>query len=194
MTEKITARAIVDALMTINAAKICVVEMELFAETGPGTYSRRVDFWTLEVAASKQFRAVAYEIKVSRQDFNRDREEKQRAALSVSDRFFYVAPAGLLKKSDIPTWAGLMEFDGSDFKVIKRAPVLSEKRAPSWELIVSVIRNSVTCRRDVETIREIQRITEGRLNRLKANLRAIEKREAERWHRRWQAGRKAGAP
>jgi len=143
MTEKIAARDIVDALYAANEDKICCEELELL------NGSRRVDFWTLDVTASARFRAVSYEIKISIQDFKRDTEAKQARALEISDRFFYVAPKGLLSKAVIPDWAGLMEFDGKLLTVAKLAPRLPEKRNPDWLLIVSIIRNSRQCRRDV---------------------------------------------
>lgn len=115
--------------------------------------SRRCDFWKLEVHSSKGFRATAYEIKISRADFRRDNAVKQREARLYSDRFYYVAPAGLLKLEEIPDWAGLIEFDGTKLSTRLPAPH-RDKDAPSWELVVSLIRNSGEIRRESDILRQ----------------------------------------
>lgn len=138
-----TADEILDALIAISSDKIWAVELPFRGS------STRVDFWTLAPVRSKDFRTVAYEIKVSRADFRRDSEEKQSGALAFSDRFFYVCPDGVLTKVDVPDWAGLMTFDGKVFSVAKLAP-RREKADPDWGVIVDVLRNSGQCRRDVD--------------------------------------------
>jgi hypothetical protein len=126
----ITAKDILNALIIQSDDKIWASELALEG------LSRRIDFWTLEPARSRGWRAVAYEIKVSRQDFGRDSEKKQEAALNVSDRFWYVTPPGL------------MEFDGTEIRIRKRAP-RREKREPDWDFIVSLMRNCGDARRDI---------------------------------------------
>jgi hypothetical protein len=138
----VTASEILDALIATSDDKIWASELALLAG------GRRVDFWTLEPAASRGFRAQAYEIKISRGDFKRDSEDKQEGALSFADRFWYVTPPGLLKKEEIPTWAGLQEWDGKLFNVRRKAP-MRQKREPDWEFVVSLLRNSGDQRRDV---------------------------------------------
>jgi len=82
-----TTSEILDALIAVSDDKIWASELALLAG------GRRVDFWTLEPAASKGFRAQAYEIKISRGDFKRDNEGKQEGALSYADRFWTVTPS-----------------------------------------------------------------------------------------------------
>lgn len=119
--------------------------------------NRRCDLWVLKQHASKGYEATAYEIKVSRADFKRDTPEKQRDARLYSDYFFYAAPAGLIKPEEIPLWAGLIEYDPKrdfgPFSITLPAPRRC-KDAPSWELMVSVIRNSGEVRRDTEILQE----------------------------------------
>lgn len=137
-----TAAEIIDALIAVSDDKIWATELALLSG------GRRVDFWTLEPAASRGFRASAHEVKVSRADFFRDTDEKQEAALKFSDRFWYVTPAGMVVKAEIPAWAGLMEWDGKIFAVKKKAP-MRQKSEPDWEFVVSLIRNSGDQRRDI---------------------------------------------
>lgn len=145
-SEAITAANILTALIAVSDAKIWATELALFSG------SRRIDFWTLEPVPSKGFRASAFEIKVSRSDFLRDRDGKQDGALKWSDRFWYVTPPDLLTKADLPEWSGLQEWDGKAFRVVRKAPGRS-KAEPSWEFVASLIRNSGDCRRDTELLK-----------------------------------------
>jgi hypothetical protein len=141
-----TSQDILDGLVGWSENKIWATELAFFAGM------RRIDFWTLEPAASQGFRTCSYEIKISRADFKRDSDEKQSGALMYSDRFWYVTPPGLLRKDDLPDWAGLQEWNGKEFRIIRRAPKL-EKQEPTWELLVSILRNSGDCRRDIGLIK-----------------------------------------
>lgn len=118
-----------------------------------GGAERYIDVWTIESNASKGCTAQAYEIKVSRADFQRDVKQplKQRGARLFSDQFWFVAPPGLLRAEEIPDWAGLLEpypdRDGGfatwqswqALRQIVPAPFRS-KDAPSWPLVVSMLR------------------------------------------------------
>lgn len=172
-----TAAEILDALIAISDDKIWASELTLLAG------GRRADFWTLEPAASRGFRAQAYEIKISRSDFRRDTEDKQEGALSFADRFWYVTPPGLLKKDDVPAWAGLQEWDGKLFSVKRKAP-MRQKREPNWEFVVSLLRNSGDQRRDVGLLKAqvafFQASTEQ--NRRQRNIAASY--QMERWIRK----------
>lgn len=137
-----TAKDIIEALTARSSECIWASEMDFFGGR------RRVDFWTLEPIKSKGFRATAFEVKISRADFRRDSEEKQSGALMFCDRFYYVTPPGVVTKADIPEWAGLQTWDGERFAIVKRAPV-RQKAEPTWEFIVSLMRNCGQSRRDV---------------------------------------------
>lgn len=114
--------------------------------------ARRSDFWTISPNGSSGYLAIAYEIKVSRADFKRDSSIKQREARLFSDRFYYVTPLGLLARDEVPDWAGLIEFDAGKLATRVHAP-LRDKDAPTWELLVSLIRNSGEIRRDSDLVR-----------------------------------------
>ena len=156
---KLTAQDILNALIAYSDDKIWASEL---AFNGG---ERRIDFWTLEPHRSKHFRSSAYEIKVSRADFKRDTAEKQQHALSFTDRFWYVTPHGLLDRSEIPEWAGLQEWDGRFFHVRKKAP-MREKVDPTWEFIVSLIRNSGETRRDIGLMKQENMFLKMRNDRL----------------------------
>lgn len=114
--------------------------------------ARRCDLWTISANSSAGFKARAYEVKISRADFRRDNAVKQREARLFSDQFYYVTPAGLLKPDEVPDWAGLIEYTDGSFKTIIQAPY-RDKDAPTWELVVSMIRNSGNVNRDTDLLK-----------------------------------------
>lgn len=149
MATELTAAEILDALIA-GCDDTMIWATELSLSTG----ARRCDFWTIAPWQSKGYLATAYEIKVSRADFRRDNYEKQREARLFSDRFYYVTPVGLLKSMEIPDWAGLVEVDETRQRRIVVPAPLRDKDAPSWELIVSLLRNSGQIRRDADLVRK----------------------------------------
>lgn len=140
------ASEILDALIASSSGCIWAKELAFFSGKS------RIDFFTIQPTASQMFRTNAYEIKVSRADFARDSAEKQDGALKWSDRFWYVTPPGLIGRHEVPEWAGLQEWDGALFAVKRKAPP-RHKQPPDWEFIVSMLRNSGDCRRDVELMK-----------------------------------------
>jgi hypothetical protein len=135
------AEEIINALIAISGARLWAREVTF---SGHG---RRADFYTIEPTPSQGFRATAYEVKVTRADYLQDTQDKQKPALQYSDRFFYVTPPGLIQRQELPSWAGLMEWDGKAFSV-KRKALKREKIEPNWQLFVDVMRTSGRCRRD----------------------------------------------
>lgn len=142
--------------------------------------ARRCDFWTISPNGSSGFLAIAYEVKISRGDFKRDHSGKQREARLFSDRFYYATPAGLIDKAEVPDWAGLIEFDGAGLTVRVPAP-LRDKSCPTWELVVSLIRNSGEIRRDV-SVRERERL------HFKRQVETARQKLREAGHQPWMFG------
>lgn len=172
-----TASEILDALIATSDDKIWASELALLQG------GRRIDFWTLEPAASRGFRAQAYEIKISRADYKRDSEEKQKAALSFADRFWYVTPPGMIKKDELPDWAGLLEWDGKLFNVRRRAP-MRQKREPDWEFVVSLLRNSGDQRRDVGLLKAQVAFFQANAEQQRRQRDLAAKMQMERWVRK----------
>ena len=80
----------------------------------------------------KNYKILAFEIKVERSDFLRDVEvfsKKHKYALEISHEFYYVCPWNLIDRSEIPEIAGLMYVDKS-FTIKKKKPaVLREMKS-----------------------------------------------------------------
>ena len=131
--------------------------------------ARRCDLWTISANSSAGFKARAYEIKISRADFKRDSAIKQREARLFSDQFFYVAPTSIIKPDEVPDWAGLIEYADGAFKTVVAAPY-RDKDAPTWELVVSLIRNSGNVNRDTDLLKIRLREAERRLSRARQSI------------------------
>jgi hypothetical protein len=121
--------------------------------SGYGGFSQqRIDCFAISPNAGNK--SISYEIKVSRADFRNDlkKADKQVPARCFSNEFYYCTPIGLLKREEIPVWAGLLEFDLSkpaiydsyypDVRVtiIKPAPSF-DKCQPNWGMVISAYRN-----------------------------------------------------
>ncbi len=121
----------------------------------------RIDFWALKNGQNPI--ATAYEIKASRADFKRDSKDKQAAALGCSHRFYYIAPKGLLTRTDIPDWAGFKEYDPATAKIktVRKSP-LRENVQPTWQFMAGLIRKSPRVMRDMKL--PIQLALNARLN------------------------------
>lgn len=145
------AQVILDVLLHKYRDRICAPELPFSGG------QRRIDLWTLHPHTSQGYRSTCFEIKVSKADYKKDGYEKQRQARLFSDQFYYVTPKGLLEKSQIPDWAGLMEYDGNRFREILNAPVTG-RAEPSWQLITSIFRSEVGVRRDQTMIEKNLRI------------------------------------
>lgn len=149
--DTIKAEDIEKALFKKHEKDMCFRELRL--SSGYANESR-VDFLALNVAPSSGNVVDAYEIKVSRADFKRDSHKKQRGARLYSDRFWYIAPEGVIPHEDIPDWAGLYEVQwdcrkyvngGKPYikmKQVIKAPK-ADKSPPSWGLAVSLVRNAL---------------------------------------------------
>lgn len=161
-----TAAEILEALIAE-----CDSTMIWASELALSTGTRRCDFWTLAPCQSKGYAATAYEIKVSRGDYRRDTHEKQREARLFSDRFYYATPPGLIAPDEVPDWAGLVELVDGKKKIIVPAP-LRDKDAPSWELVVSLLRNSGRVRRDDDVIKKQRSYYLSQLRAAAAQLKA----------------------
>lgn len=97
---------------------------------------------------------VEYEVKISRGDFFADSKKHQRRwdrtsnedrylykhdhlekGLALPNRFYYVAPKGLIQLDEVPVWAGFIEMEMSEYsghlfeKIVRHAPRLHERKS-----------------------------------------------------------------
>jgi hypothetical protein len=145
--------------------------------TGFGKRSeQRIDFYALHCFPSQHNRRVAYEIKVSRQDFLHELAEpmKRRGALILSNQYYFATPVDLVEPKEIPIECGLMEFASQSEKYpegkgwrragsgrstcwvreVVDAPV-RESILPTWRFVASLARRlnreEMLCQPEIES-------------------------------------------
>ncbi|MBA4852051.1 hypothetical protein [Emticicia sp. BO119] len=91
---------------------------------------------------SKKKLLTDIEIKISRSDFNRDFAKTKHQYFSQGietgvNYFYFACPENLIKKHEVPSYAGLIYVNEKYVTVIKKAPRLHQNKAPE-SLIVSI--------------------------------------------------------
>lgn len=99
---------------------VCIPECKVGA-TFTSNNVRKIDLWCM-AKSWKSPKTIAYEIKVSRNDFLRD--DKWRNYLPYCSEFYFAAPPGIIDPSELPEEAGLIVTS----KNVKRLFV--KKKAP----------------------------------------------------------------
>lgn len=105
---------------------------------------QRIDAFAMCLYPSKGFERHAFEVKVSRGDFNRELRDplKRLPAYRLCNRFYFVTPPGLVKRAEVPVDAGLVEVNpapGGKVRVMVKAP-FHESDAPHWPFVASLAR------------------------------------------------------
>lgn len=76
---------------------------------------------------------VEYEIKVSRSDFRADfgkgtKHREITGGLRDCNRFYFVVPKKLVTAAELPSYAGLIWYNGHKFEVVRNAPLLHKEK------------------------------------------------------------------
>lgn len=122
--QKMYSFQIVELLRQKHALDVAFSEVK----NGPTHYTsgmRKLDFWAMLKTWSPPT-AIGYEIKVSRSDFLRD--DKWTEYLKYCNRFYFVAPNGLIKPEELPPEAGLIVVTSN------RTGLLTKKKAPHRDI------------------------------------------------------------
>jgi len=127
-----------------KSAREWILIQEMRVGTGyRGGADRSIDLWAINCFASKGHKTISYEIKRSRSDFLvdlKDAHSKHLGARAYGDKFYYVAPQGMIKVEELPCWAGLVELMPSGHMQITHEGLPGEKMPPSWDFVCSVLR------------------------------------------------------
>lgn len=146
MTAAHILQRIVDHYQNSSRAGQWIVLPEFRFSTGFSVYAERtIDVFCINCYPSTRHERIAYEIKVSRQDFKRELSEpmKRKPALYISNKFYFVTPPGLIAPALIPPEAGLMETTGDkELKVIVPAPQRESYPAP-WGTVAMMGRRAL---------------------------------------------------
>ena len=116
----ITSHEVLDLLATRHSKDVFVPE----CKDGPTQYVEnysRLDAWVMPRSWAHPA-CTGYEIKVSRSDFLGD--EKWTDYLPLCNRLYFVAPAGVIEKGEIPEPCGLLRVtkNAKRLMTVKRAP------------------------------------------------------------------------
>lgn len=127
-----------------SSAREWILIKEMRVGTGyTGGAERSIDLWAINCYQSKGHKTVSYEIKRSRSDFLvdlKDAHSKHLGARAYGDKFYYVAPQGMIKVEELPCWAGLIELMPSGRMQITHEGLPGEKIPPSWDFVCSLLR------------------------------------------------------
>lgn len=135
-------------LVELLRARHTPPEWAFFAELRTGTgYGRdaiqHLDAFALDLYPSKEYRSVAYEVKVSRGDFMREIDDpgKRAFAEKVAGECYFAAPAGLVKVDEIPEGWGLLECTTGGLRVAK---IATQRKPEPWSMsfLASIARRS----------------------------------------------------
>lgn len=104
---------------------------------------QRLDGWALNCWPSKGLTSIAFEIKVSRSDFLSEvaNPEKRQQAITHSNEFYFVVPAGLVAVDEIPMECGLMVARGQGLRIVKK-PTINKTPLLNWHFVASIARRS----------------------------------------------------
>lgn len=121
----------------------CVTEMRSVGYKGEG---RKIDLWALSCAPSDGLQAHAYEIKVSRSDWLSELKKplKRRLGMAISNQFWFVAPAGIIKPEEVPPMCGLIEVSVGPMGLYTTRILQAEYRdkvRPTWAIVGQMARS-----------------------------------------------------
>lgn len=85
--------------------------------------------------------SILIEVKVSREDFHRDRDKifRRYSEMGMGNRRYFAAPRGLLKAEEMPLGWGLLEVE-SNVRVTKEAEPLDANKGAECVLLMSALR------------------------------------------------------
>lgn len=106
---------------------------------------QRIDAWAIHCWKSKKYRRVAYEVKVYRSDWLKELKNprKRRAAMAISNYFYFAAPEGLIKPEEVPDGCGLVEVRSDQLHVTTIRAKWRETVKPTWPFIASLARSLI---------------------------------------------------
>ena len=148
----LTADEMVNAVENMKGMEGVFIR-ELRVESGFGYISeKRVDLFLMDMRTSKRNVRTAFEIKRSRNDFARELRKplKRWAGMLFSNKFYFVAPEGMVKPSEVPEECGLIEVDAAGVAAVRvKAPWRDGARS-TWPFVASLLRSALKLQEEGE--------------------------------------------
>lgn len=107
-------------------------------------HSARLDAWVMKPAWAPPT-SIGYEVKVSRQDFERD--TKWTHYLAVCNEFYFVTPAGLVKKDELPDGIGLLHPSKNLSMLFTKKK--AKRREVEVDQVIDLMRHVLMCRTEI---------------------------------------------
>lgn len=105
----------------------------------------RIDLFVMAAWESLNYTRIAYEVKVSRSDFQREMRtpDKKAWALALSNQFYFACPKGMIGISELPPEAGLV-YVHKDGKLqwVHRAPKREAPKGLTLQFASSLLRRA----------------------------------------------------
>jgi hypothetical protein len=152
----ITSKAILALLEAKHSGDVFISECKN-GETWGARDLLKLDAWVL-CRTYSPLRTIAYEIKVSRSDFERD--TKWEKYLELCHEFYFVCPAGLIRNHDLPGRVGLVWASQDALFTKKRA----ERIDPNPEKLINLLIYALMAR--VQIVTNIERDKEPEISHL----------------------------
>jgi hypothetical protein len=114
------------------ADRYCPNEWAFLPQVGSGTgvhYRRTADAIALNLWPSRGMELLGFEIKVARYDWLRELKDPEKSVevQGYCDRWYIVAPEGVVEDGELPPTWGLMVPRGKGVRIMKEAPKLEAK-------------------------------------------------------------------
>lgn len=131
----ITANTLINLLTARHKKDVFVAECKLGSTwaTGVGT-ALRLDAWVMRRSWSP-WETIGYEVKVSRQDFQRD--QKWVDYLAVCHKFYFVCTRGLIEPADLVPGVGLIWMTDTGNRLVTKVP--AQRREPDDAAIIRLL-------------------------------------------------------
>ncbi|MGH9158176.1 MAG: hypothetical protein ACRD1K_20600 [Acidimicrobiales bacterium] len=96
----------------------------------------------IDVLAVSGIEVRAYELKLSRSDFQREvaSPRKRARAMEFASSFYFCVPAGLIVPAELPARCGLVEIRADGRPVVVVRGPMKEPERPDWHLVAAILR------------------------------------------------------
>lgn len=105
---------------------------------------RTIDVFVMHQWPSEGFKRIAYEVKVSKSDFQREikQPQKRKSFREMCNEFYFIAPVGIIEAEKVPTDCGLIEVtpEGKFIKTVD-SPWLESN--PDWNIVAALVRRAL---------------------------------------------------
>lgn len=127
----------------IETGEIGIIRHFRFGTGYDGGANNTIDAMAVSCWPGKGIEVVAYEIKTSIADFRAELKKpfKRLSAVVYSNRFYFLASAGVIPKKELPLEAGLLEVNPETKNIHASVAALRrELMPPNWQMFASIMR------------------------------------------------------